>query len=30
MRYIPGSGLICDEKDLGELPWDGGDDALVP
>jgi len=28
MRCVPGSGLICDEKDLGELPWDGGDDDM--
>lgn len=28
MRYMPGSGLICDEKDIGELPRADGDDDM--
>jgi hypothetical protein len=28
MRCMPISGLICDEKDPGGLPWAGGDDDM--
>jgi len=28
MRCMPWSGLICDGKDLSELPWAGGDDDM--
>ena len=28
MRCMPRSGLIYDEKDLGELPWAVGDNEM--